>query len=79
MLVWCRALDRPVHVLLTKADKLNRGPAAEALATARKAAGPDVTVQLFSAQTGDGVTTARTRLKEMLKEKGTDLFSVTGK
>ena len=67
MLTWCRALGRPVHVLLTKADKLNRGPAAAALATARKAGGPDVSVQLFSAQTGDGVAAARARLREMLE------------
>jgi GTP-binding protein len=66
MLEWCRALGRPIHVLLTKADKLNRSPAAEALATARDAAGAEVTVQLFSAHTGDGVPAARARLREML-------------
>jgi GTP-binding protein len=69
MLIWCRSLGRPVHVLLTKADKLNRGPAAAALAAARKAAGPEVTVQLFSAQTGDGVPAARARLTDMLEGK----------
>ncbi len=66
MLVWCRSLGRPVHVLLTKADKLNRGPASTALAAARKSAGPEVSVQLFSAQTGDGVAPARARLMAML-------------
>ena len=66
MLEWCRSLGRPVHILLTKADKLNRAPAAQALATARKAAGAGVTVQLFSAHIGDGVAAARTRLQEML-------------
>lgn len=66
MLAWCRALGRPVHVLLTKADKLNRGPAAAALQAARQAAGADVTVQLFSAETGEGLDAARGRLGEML-------------
>jgi GTP-binding protein len=66
MLAWCRDLGRPVHILLTKADKLTRGPAAEALAGARRMVGPDVTVQLFSAQTGDGVAIARSRLAAML-------------
>lgn len=66
MLAWCRALGRPVHVLLTKADKLNRGPAAAALQAARQAAGAYVTVQLFSAETGEGLDAARGRLGEML-------------
>jgi GTP-binding protein len=66
MLAWCRALGRPVHVLLTKADKLNRAAATAALAAAGKAVGPDVTVQLFSAPTGDGVAAARARLRAML-------------
>ena len=70
MLAWCRALGRPIHILLTKADKLNRSPAAAALAKARSAAGADVTVQLFSAQTGDGVPAARARLREMLGARG---------
>lgn len=67
MLTWCRALGRPVHVLLTKSDKLNRGPAAAALLGARKAAGDEVTVQLFSAETGEGLEIARGRLAEMLR------------
>lgn len=66
MLAWCRALGRPVHVLLTKADKLNRGPAAAALQAARRVAGADVTVQLFSAETGEGLDAARGRLGAML-------------
>lgn len=66
MLAWCQALSRPVHVLLTKADKLNRAAAAAALATVRGTVGSDVTVQLFSARTGEGVEAARVRLREML-------------
>ncbi len=67
MLTWCRALGREVHVLLTKADKLGRGQGAAALAAARRDAGPGVSVQLFSAHSGDGVVAARTRLRDMLR------------
>jgi GTP-binding protein len=67
MLAWCRALGRPVHILLTKADKLDRGLAARALASTRAALGPEVTAQLFSARTGEGVVAARARLREMLR------------
>lgn len=69
MLAWCRALDRPVHVLLTKADKLKRGAATEALREAQRAAGADVSVQLFSAQSGTGVAAARERLEQMLRSR----------
>jgi GTP-binding protein len=67
MLAWCRSLGRPVHVLLTKSDKLNRGQAAQALAVARTSVAGDATVQLFSAHTGDGVSVARSRLAAMLQ------------
>jgi len=53
-------------VLLTKADKLGRGAAATALAGACNLAGPGVSVQLFSAHSGDGVSAARARLRDML-------------
>lgn len=67
MLGWCAALGRPVHVLLTKADKLGRAEAAATLKAATVAAGPAVTVQLFSATTGDGVDAARARLRQFLQ------------
>jgi GTP-binding protein len=66
MLAWCRSLGRPVHVLLTKADKLSRTAAASALEAARAAIHGEASVQLFSAKTGVGVAEARTRLRELL-------------
>src|SRR5690606_4125907 len=33
---WCRSSELPLHILLTKADKLKRGAAASALLQARK-------------------------------------------
>ncbi len=52
MLDWATAAHMPVHILLTKADKLKRGPAANTLLQVRKALAPyggQVSVQLFSA------------------------------
>ncbi len=61
MLAWCRHARMPVHVLLTKADKLKRGPAASILLQVRERLGehPGVSVQLFSALKGAGVDEAR--------------------
>lgn len=53
---------RPCHVLLTKADKLGSGALATTLRAVRKelaAIGPGLTVQTFSAVTGDGLDQAR--------------------
>jgi GTP-binding protein len=60
LLNWCWHVHMPVHVLLTKADKLKRGQAQTAMLTLRKTleaqAPPDTTsVQLFSALKGTGV------------------------
>ena len=52
MLNWAMAAHMPVHILLTKADKLKKGPANNALLAMRKAMKPHealVSVQLFSA------------------------------
>lgn len=61
MLNWCRHRSMAVHVLLTKADKLKRGPASAALQQVRRflAAYPEASVQLFSAHDGQGVDEAR--------------------
>lgn len=61
MLNWFAPTGRPVHVLLTKADKLTRGPAAQTLAKVRKdltAWGPQITVQLFSSLKKTGMEDA---------------------
>ena len=55
MLAWCSASGVPCHVLLTKADKLKRGPAQAALHAVRRELPPGATVQVFSARTGDGL------------------------
>ncbi len=58
LLTWCRHAGLPVHVLLTKADKLNRGPAGSTLLAVRQrlaALHPYSSVQLFSALARTGV------------------------
>jgi GTP-binding protein len=70
MLSWCQAGAMPVHILLTKADKLNRGPAAAALAQVRRALDaqfPGTTAQLFSAPAKQGVEEAREVLDRWLE------------
>lgn len=58
MIGWFAPSGRPIHVLLTKSDKLSRGPASATLLAVRKALsvyGPQVTVQLFSSLKKTGV------------------------
>jgi GTP-binding protein len=69
MLDWAQRADMPVHVLLTKADKLNFGAAKTALLKTRnqlpRAAQP-TTIQLFSALGNDGLDTLQQRLDDWL-------------
>ncbi len=69
ILGWCHAADLLTHVLLTKSDKLKRGPARTALLQTRKtlqALHPKATVQLFSAHTRDGADELQQVLNEWL-------------
>ena len=58
----------PVHILLTKADKLGRGAGAKTLAGVRRdvAKLPGVTAQLFSAHSGEGLVAARSAIERLL-------------
>lgn len=56
----------PVHVLLTKADKLKRGQAANTLLSVSKELAERATVQLFSALNRQGVEQARDALEQFL-------------
>ena len=66
MLAFAEAVGLPVHVLLTKADKLKRGQAANALLEVRRDLGDVATVQQFSALTRLGEDEARSKLDEFL-------------
>jgi GTP-binding protein len=69
MLDWAESTELPVHCVLTKADKLNRGPAQQALLQVRKqlsARTVPVSVQLFSAPSKQGVDTLAATLGRWL-------------
>ncbi len=61
----------PVHILLTKSDKLGRSVARQTLSGVRKELGDSASVQLFSALDGEGVAQARGVLERMLEGAAT--------
>jgi len=74
MLQWCTAVDLPVYVLLTKADKLSRNKAGSALLQVRQqlrnysVSG----IQLFSALKKQGVIEAREAILQFLEAAATE-------
>lgn len=64
MLDWVKQYETHCHILLTKADKLKRGPAMQALFEVQKAVKDQehTSVQLFSATNGTGLEEARETL-----------------
>jgi GTP-binding protein len=69
MLDWFAPTGRPIHVLLTKADKLGRAEATRTLAAVRRALGRwgrQCTAQLFSSTTKAGVEEAEDLLAAWL-------------
>ena len=58
MLEWCNYMNTPVHVLLTKSDKLKKGAASKQMLMVKKEikeAGFNVSVQMFSALNKSGM------------------------
>jgi len=70
MLDWCRSIGCPVHILLTKADKLKRQAARDALAASQKELHGIASVQLFSAKSRQGLQEALQQLKTFLSANG---------
>jgi len=76
MIEWSLSMDLAVHILLTKADKLKRGAASQALLGTQKILGQEasqpekVTIQLFSATTREGVEEAHRKLDSWLTLDG---------
>ncbi len=64
MLNWCAVSGVPCHLLLTKSDKLKRGPAQAALLKVRKTLPPGATAQVFSSKNRTGLTELISRLNE---------------
>ena len=70
MLEWCHQISMPVHILLTKCDKLKRGPANASLLQVKKAI-QDLdlfSVQLFSAKDKIGVDEVHAVLDQWLEQ-----------
>ncbi|MBT8079443.1 MAG: ribosome biogenesis GTP-binding protein YihA/YsxC [Gammaproteobacteria bacterium] len=67
MLEFAASVNVPVHVLLTKADKLKRGKAKTAMLSVKKELGDAAGVQLFSALSRQGVDEARDVLERFLR------------
>lgn len=71
MLDWSSAGHMPLHILLTKADKLAYGASKNALLKVRqeirKGWGDDVSIQLFSAPKRQGVEEAQAVLARWLQ------------
>ncbi|RTE65363.1 YihA family ribosome biogenesis GTP-binding protein [Amphritea opalescens] len=70
MIEWCSEAEMPLHILLTKADKLNRGAAQNALLKLKQALdvknNPLLTMQTFSALKTTGVDQLREHLNRWL-------------
>ena len=68
---WAINANMPIHILLTKADKLKRGAAGTALLSTKKALsemGGEISIQLFSSHSGDGVKELSRKLNEWLTD-----------
>ena len=76
MIDWALQSELPLHVLLTKADKLKRGAAQNTLLAVQKElkAHSSVSVQLFSSLKNEGVDAARSQLSTWLSDPETDEF-----
>ena len=71
MIGWASKAQMPIHALLTKADKLKRGPAKATLLSVQARLlefGDLASAQLFSSLKGDGLPALRTRLKAWLTD-----------
>ena len=66
MIEFAESVDLPIHILLTKADKLKKGQAATALLEVRKELDDRASVQLFSALKRQGEQEAREVLERFL-------------
>lgn len=69
MLEYARSRGRDVHLLLTKADKLNRSEAVQVLARTRREAKGLASAWLVSSTAGTGVDEVRRQLRQSLDVK----------
>jgi GTP-binding protein len=67
LLAWAQSMQRPVHVLLSKADQLKRAEARTLLTQSQAQLEGRGSVQLFSARAGVGLDEARGTIDAWLK------------
>jgi len=67
MIAFAESVELPVHILLTKADKLKKGQAATTLLEVKKELGERASAQLFSALKRQGEQEARDVLERLLQ------------
>jgi GTP-binding protein len=72
LLEWAQASSWNVHVLLTKADKLNQRERAATLKDTEERIGEGMTAQVFSATDKIGIAAAQKRLDHMFKLPATE-------
>ena len=64
MLAWCDSAGIPCHVLLTKADKLKRGPAQSTLLKVSRDLPAGASIQIFSSSKKTGLDELVGKLSE---------------
>jgi GTP-binding protein len=64
MLAWCDSANTPCHILLTKADKLKRGPAQSTLLKIRRDLTTGASIQIFSSSKKTGLDELVEKLSE---------------
>jgi GTP-binding protein len=69
LLEWAEAAAQPVHVLLSKSDKLKSRELQQNMKSSQTALAGRATLQAFSAHDNTGVEAARARLDEWLADK----------
>lgn len=71
MIQWAVQSNLPIHILLTKSDKLSRGKASATLKQVQKALEqyPLISCQIFSILNGEGINTARKKVSQWCLEK----------
>jgi GTP-binding protein len=75
MVAWCTAKGLPVHLVLTKGDKLKRGPAQSTLLKLRRSLPTGASVQILSTLSGEGKDDLIIRLNQLygFDETGTQV------
>ena len=67
MINWSLGVSLPLHILLTKADKLRRGAQQNTLLDLRRRLPDTITVQVFSATKKQGLDVLENKLREWLR------------